>query len=101
MAENVALRHQILVLRRNQKRPTIKVRNRLFWVGLSRIWSEWRDALVIVKPDTVVRWQTHLGLDKDTPMNRPTSKRASPSARLLELPRVGGLHHRYQWSNAA
>jgi hypothetical protein len=30
--------------------------DRLFWVALSRMWSNWRDALIIVKPETVVRW---------------------------------------------
>ncbi len=45
--------------------------------------------------------RTYLGLKKDTPMNRPTSSRASPKSRLLELPRVGGLHYRYEWSEAA
>jgi hypothetical protein len=30
--------------------------DRLFWVLLSRIWYLWRKSLVIVKPDTVVRW---------------------------------------------
>jgi transposase InsO family protein len=45
--------------------------------------------------------RTHLGLDKETPMERPVSNRASPSAKLVEMPRVGGLHHRYEWSEAA
>lgn len=45
--------------------------------------------------------RTHLGLDKETPLGRLTSERASPSARLVELPRVGGLHRRYEWSRAA
>lgn len=45
--------------------------------------------------------RTHLGLDKETPMGRPISNRASPSEKLVELPRVGGLHHRYEWSKAA
>jgi hypothetical protein len=54
--ENLALRQQLLILRRSQKRPAIKTRDRLFWVGLSRMWPAWRDALVVVKPDTVVRW---------------------------------------------
>jgi hypothetical protein len=31
-------------------------RDRAFWIGLSQVWSRWADALVIVKPDTVVRW---------------------------------------------
>ena len=55
-AENLALRQQLLVLKRDQKRPQIRERDRLFWVTISRVWSGWRDALVIVKPDTVVRW---------------------------------------------
>jgi transposase InsO family protein len=55
-AENLALRQQLIVLRRSHKRPAIRVRDRLFWVGLSRIWPGWREALLIVKPDTVVRW---------------------------------------------
>ena len=44
---------------------------------------------------------THLGLYKETPMGRPVSNRASPSAKLVEMPWVGGLHHRYKWSEAA
>jgi putative transposase len=55
-AENIALRQQLIVLKRNQKRPTLKEGDRLFWVLLSRIWSGWRDAIYIVQPDTVVRW---------------------------------------------
>jgi transposase InsO family protein len=43
----------------------------------------------------------HLGLGKETPMGRVVSNRASPSSRLIQLPRVGGLHHRYEWSNVA
>ena len=45
--------------------------------------------------------RTHLGLDKDTPNGREVSKKPSLSARLIELPRVGGLHHRYEWREAA
>jgi len=32
------------------------MRDRLFWVVLSRLWSGWQEALIVVKPDTVVRW---------------------------------------------
>ena len=45
--------------------------------------------------------RTHLGLGKETPTRRPESMRASPASRLIELPRVGGLHHRYEWSGTA
>ena len=55
-AENVALRQQLIVLKRNHKRPVLKVRGRLFWVLLSRIWTGWRDVVYVVQPDTVIRW---------------------------------------------
>jgi len=54
--ENLALRHQIVVLQRSTKRPQLKNRDRIFLVWLSRFWSGWRNCLIIVKPDTVVRW---------------------------------------------
>ena len=55
--ENVALRHQIGVLRRSlRKRPKLTPVDRLLWVWLSRIWRDWRSALAIVKPETVVAW---------------------------------------------
>jgi hypothetical protein len=56
--ENVALRHQIGVLQRSaKKRLPLNNADRLLWTGLSRVWTEWRSALKIVKPDTVIGWQ--------------------------------------------
>ena len=57
-AEILALRHQLLILRRrNQKRRLrLSLADRLLWVWLSRIWPEWRSALRIVKPETVIAW---------------------------------------------
>ena len=55
--EIVALRHQIVVLQRSaKKRPTLDTADRFLWVWLSRVWTGWRSALVIVKPETVVAW---------------------------------------------
>lgn len=54
--ENLALRQQLAVLKRERKRPAIKNRDRLFWVWLSRIWRGWRESLIIVKPETVIGW---------------------------------------------
>jgi putative transposase len=55
--ENVALRHQIGVLQRSaKKRLSLNNADRLFWAGLSRLWPEWRSALKIVKPETVIAW---------------------------------------------
>jgi putative transposase len=54
--ENLALRQQLAVLKRTPKRPTIKYKDRLFWVWLFRIWSGWRESLIIVKPETLIGW---------------------------------------------
>ncbi|HEX4167966.1 MAG TPA: hypothetical protein VHZ55_21080, partial [Bryobacteraceae bacterium] len=55
--ENIALRHQIGVLQRSaKKRLSLNNGDRLFWIGLSRMWTEWRSALKIVKPETVITW---------------------------------------------
>ena len=55
--ENLALRHQIAVYRRTVRRPKLRTIDRLFWVGLARVWTDWKHSLVIVTPDTVLRWQ--------------------------------------------
>lgn len=55
--ENVALRHQIGVLQRSaKKRLPLNNSDRLLWVWLSRVWRDWRSALVIVKPEAVIGW---------------------------------------------
>jgi len=55
--ENLALRHQIGVLQRStRKRPKLTSIDRLLWIGLSRLWRDWRSSLAIVKPETVVAW---------------------------------------------
>src|SRR5262245_27999725 len=55
--ELLALRHQLHVLERS-RRPRVRLTrlDRLLWVWLSRSWTEWRTALVIVKPETVIAW---------------------------------------------
>jgi hypothetical protein len=55
--ENLALRQQLAVYRRTGPRPKLRTTDRLLWVGLARVWAGWRQALVIVTPDTVLRWQ--------------------------------------------
>ena len=56
IAENLALRHQLTVLHRSVKRPSLGKRDRTFRVWLSRMWPGRRSALLIVKPETVVKW---------------------------------------------
>ena len=55
-AENLALRHQLAVLKRSTKRPRLRPSDRVLWVWLSRIWGNWHSVVVLVKPETVVRW---------------------------------------------
>jgi putative transposase len=43
----------------------------------------------------------HDSLEKDSPSTRPVSHKPDPSANLISLPRIGGLHHRYDWQQVA
>ena len=54
--ENLALRQQLAVLRRRRPQPRFSVPERLFWVTLRRFWRGWKRALILVQPETVVRW---------------------------------------------
>ena len=57
-AQIIALRHQLVVLQRTQmtKRLILRRADRSLWVWLSQLWSGWRSALLIVKPETVIAW---------------------------------------------
>ena len=54
LLEMLALRHQFAVLARSNRR--FRAADRLLWLILRRVWSQWRDALVLVQPATVDRW---------------------------------------------
>ena len=54
--ENLALRHQLAVLQRSVNRPRLARWDRVLWVLLSRLWTQWRPSLVIVQPATVLAW---------------------------------------------
>ena len=54
--ENLALRQQLMVLSRRHPRRRLTSVDRFLWVMLRRVWARWTDALIIVKPDTVVGW---------------------------------------------
>jgi putative transposase len=55
--ENLALRHQLVVLQRTLLRPRLRPADRLFWVLLFRLWAGWTDAISVVQPATMIRWQ--------------------------------------------
>ena len=55
--EILALRHQLQVLQRSRRRRVrLTQADRLLWMWLSRTWTEWRSAIIIVRPETVVAW---------------------------------------------
>jgi putative transposase len=54
--ENLALRQQLAVFKQSVKRPKLRPRDRVFWALLSCLWRNWRSALAIVQPETVIRW---------------------------------------------
>ena len=54
--EDLSLRQQLAILNRSAKRPRLHDRDRLFWILLSRFWRNWQGPLIVVKPETVIRW---------------------------------------------
>jgi putative transposase len=69
--ENLALRHQLNVLRRQRPgRPRMFTIDRLLWVWLYRLWPRCLDMIVLVRPATVIQWHRRgfrLGLPPDLP----------------------------------
>jgi putative transposase len=55
--ENLALRHQIHLLKRQGHKPRPRRQDRLLWVVLKRAWRDWRSALMLFQPETVIAWQ--------------------------------------------
>jgi putative transposase len=70
--ENLALRQQLSIVRRTVRRPQLRTRDRLFWVLLAKAWRDWRTALIVVQPDTVVRWHRQWLRRRWTQRSTPT-----------------------------
>src|SRR5262245_35093087 len=84
--ENLALRQQLAVYKRTMARPALRQTDRLFWVLLARLWTGWRQALVIVSPDTVLRWQRRRFRDYWANLSgRPIAGRPSVHAEIKAL----------------
>src|SRR5712664_1376059 len=84
--ESLALRQQLAVYKRTATRPKLRNGVRLFWAWLSRVWTSWRTALVIVTPDTVLRWQRRRFRDYWTTLSgRPTVGRPPVHAEIKAL----------------
>jgi len=60
MLENALLRQQLIVLQRQTKRPALTWRDRTVMVLLTSKLHSWKEALMIVQPDTLLRWHREL-----------------------------------------
>src|SRR5258708_15491183 len=56
LLEDLALRQQLVTLKRRNPRPSLGLFDQLFWVIARRGWSAWKQSLLIVTPETVVHW---------------------------------------------
>ena len=56
LLENLAPRQQLAVLKRRHPSPRTRLLDKLFWVAVFRFWSGWKQSLIVVTPETVVRW---------------------------------------------
>jgi putative transposase len=102
--EILALRHQVQILHRSRRRRVrLTQADRLLWIWLSRIWKEWRSAVVIVRPETVIAWhrrafrffwtwksRRRLGRPTIPPAVRALIRTMSQSNPLWGAPRIHG-----------
>jgi putative transposase len=86
--ENLALRHQLAVYKRTATRPKLRTTDRLLWVWLARVWAGWRQPLLIVTPETVLRWQRRRFREHWTKLSgRPRVGRPPVNAEIAALVR--------------
>ena len=55
-AENLGFRQQLAIRKQSDKRPKLRPCDQVFWVWLSWLWHDWRSVLVVIKPESVIRW---------------------------------------------
>ena len=82
------MRHQLAVYKPTATRPRLRTTDRLCWVRLARVWAEWRQPLVIVTPDTVLRWQRRRFREHWTKLSgRPVRGRPPVDAEIIAFGR--------------
>lgn len=95
--EVLALRHQLMVLKRQTGRPKLRPSDRYLWMLLMRVWPNWRNPLMIVQPETLIGWQragfrreSQCSVDILSAPTRPyTLERLNFSAPISFLPPTG------------
>src|SRR5271157_3126970 len=56
LLEDLVLRQQLAIFKRKHPRPRLNLLDKLLWILARRFWSGWKQALIVVSPETVVRW---------------------------------------------
>jgi len=56
LLENLALRQQLAVLKQKHLKPRFAASDKMLWVILRQLWPDWKQALVLVQPETIIRW---------------------------------------------
>src|SRR5262249_45008931 len=91
--ENLALRQQLVVL--NHLRPRLNLPDKLFWPLFRRCWSGWKQVLLVVTPETVVRWH-RAGFRwywrVISRVRKPTGSRRPVSKEVQEENFIGSIH---------
>src|SRR5215470_3256929 len=110
--EYLALRQQLAVWKAHQPRPRLTEMDQIFWVLLSRLGTSWRDALQLIRPETVVGWHRQgfrryrawksrrrsgrpvISTEVRDLRDAPEARTVQPPSRgrVVKVPRVGGLH---------
>src|SRR5438105_8162845 len=85
IAENALLRHQLIILRRQIKRPVYRKRDRLLLVLLARMVRTWKQALFIVQPETLLRWHRELFRLFWKRKSKPLSRKPRLSHEMIRL----------------
>jgi putative transposase len=81
LCENLVLRQQLVVLKRRRPWPHLALLDKVFWVAVRRLWPNWKQALVVVTPETVVRWHRagfRLYWKLISKVRRPIGRRPTP-----------------------
>lgn len=93
VAENALLRQQLIVARRKIKRPPLRDGDRILMVLLARFNGAWRDALHVVKPDTLLRWHRDLFKLVWRRKSRSRGNQPGPSQERSRRSRDSGAAH--------
>ena len=95
IAENALLRHQLVILRRQIKRPRYTKTDRLLLVLLARAVQAWRQALLIVQPETLLKWHRQgfrlLWKHRSKPRSTQAKVSAETTALIKEMARNNRL----------